>query len=1613
MNKFNKIIFCIACCFLLITNIKAACSDTSLNDFVEKLEIKFLEPRTEEDYAPGFLKSLKENESPGYYYYFYFSEDKYNGKDINETLELIALDGEGKPGIWKYQPAIAKYGVGGYNGVDEETYTLKVKAISGACKDQILKQTSYTIPKFNMYVNTAYCEKYPDHELCQTFTDKTEDMNDADFGKAMAEYERSLKDKKPTFKKFILKYYSYILCIVIPIILVSIYYRRRIKRLIKMKNQIEDGDRRIKRHKRKAEVFIIFLVLFAFCNVKAASGCDIQVVRTRYVASITGTQVSVSHCSWGSEGTFTSPDFDSLTGSVGWGEELVPYGGDPCSGTGGGMIRRCVLKKGIQASGGQGKIEVEPHSRSITCKDNAVHGVCSLTHNCDCNNAYTDENGVDHPDTHNCGCNDGGQCPDGTCKRPGSPCSKNYSLSMGGGTFDTYSGAAKDKAEACKQMMQQLKDACTGWRSYTLHACKTGSSKVRCPTYPCRKTSTTVTPTIETHEIEGESSYCVNPSYPASSTGYKEINLDASKCANSNSSVDCGYANILIESKYHNEVTRKSDPSQGVITDEMVALAMRLWGAYTNQGGYGTVGLGVYTGEQCTVDLNGDLGGTDAAPFQKCYEMTYLNPNTGKQDKGYLNVYKKTVEYMLTPSNVTSVDLDKYDALKSVEVKDARGIFNTLQCVANSGIICGENMRYVLALFYNTKNGNEHFKEHLNKLFGEVSVLPVNISISSQTNVIGTDVQEGEEIIEEDCIKDSNGECVTTKTILNIEYGEEITKGTERIDCAPLLLKQKNNPGSLTEKERMVLNYCKFEVEEIRVYYNDGSFRKYVNYVNGEGKDRDYYQDCKMVDNVESCGPKVTTPGTISGISACQKSLCAMSTKIYADCTEDIKNITVVTTYNESTTSYGIKKYVSCDAANPMINDGITNQFLYKIEPFEKTNNVPKKKTKQYYEIELNCDADCEDTSIKRSSQACGEPKVSDVKNYTKTGTYETSINDPSLSCILNASVANKATYDYSDYFGVNTDVCRIYCSDSAHYYLADKTVIYNGLSFRFDIEKSAIKKNSSVKSLDSIIEMRRDCVSEIYYDRVTSSKKFGQIAATYGFDETDIEALSAVDTWKELYNAIYNRVRSRENNRNELLTKLIYDLYNCNLYSEIPIAQPKDNTVGPIFENSIKKKYTASNNYGFEDCTLNSNTNNCISYEGITYDGGAQYAPGSGGAKAGLKDVGDARDTILFAHTLELNPNTASISKVKYCKGKGCFDYNKYVISKNYNINGNNAAKVDENLKHGEYLLPDQRINPSHENAYRVSNSPDENGKKYIQYADSAQHLESVNYINNNKSLTSKDVPINDYAYFTISTKVGYYNKSTFQAKAYTGDVYDTTYGSNYNDVALPTRVNVPSGTYPATVIPKECPIVNGSKTGTNYYQCSFKSYMGETGTYHRNFDDSDVEGKPKLLDKFYTAINNDDATTFSCWYINKYAYDNDPQAIYRNVELNDIFPSNRIIGKNWSTAEANEYINATENYVNQQGILQYYNKHLEYSYTLDQDALKKIREDNSNNKKYTNDNLYAGSVDENKYTELRSLFLDAQSLQNYGIIDNRSNASRGESEYTYELKTSKKGGN
>ena len=46
------------------------------------------------------------------------------------------------------------------------------------------------------------------------------------------------------------------------------------------------------------------------------------------------------------------------------------------------------------------------------------------------------------------------------------------------------------------------------------------------------------------------------------------------------------------------------------------------------------------------------------------------------------------------------------------------------------------------------------------------------------------------------------------------------------------------------------------------------------------------------------------------------------------------------------------------------------------------------------------------------------------------------------------------------------------------------------------------------------------------------------------------------------------------------------------------------------------------ADNYGFENCTINDDKNDCINLNGITYEGGSVYA--SGANVGSTKEVGD-----------------------------------------------------------------------------------------------------------------------------------------------------------------------------------------------------------------------------------------------------------------------------------------------------------------------------------------------------------------------------------------------------
>lgn len=1686
MKRIFKMIFTIVLLVVLGFNVDAACSDTELNDFVEKLKINFVQPNKRSEYA----------------YYFVLSEDKYKGEGIENTLELVALDGDGIPGEWKYQEVIGKYGVGGYTNIKEETYDLSVKAVFGSCKGEVLKHEKYVVPQYNMYIQTAYCEKYPTHKLCRRFTNDTKGMSDSDFAKVMKEYEESLNPKeKNKFLAFILKYYIYVLCIIIPIVFVSLYYNKKIKINYKYKTRSNN-----KSSKKKSRVVIVLLLLVALSfRVNAKSTCDVYVQQDDTLKEVEGFNSRTRKCLWKDFGwrrpaesyNTSQPGqggVDPIGDTVAWGKiEAYHSFTDECTGTyHSGTWQNAVLKD----AGGPAEIEMTPSEGQYTDGEADSIG-CSVYKGKD-----KDGNDIYAPGQQCPPC-PGDVSPDGECHEGAGTfrCKCTCNETSGGGKATSEAEARSKQEKDCKDANDLAQKSCegAGYTGGTREENKCGfTANIVTPSVTCNMGyDSSKTPTITTYKLPGDvDAFCVNPDQ-ASAGYYQELSdnnrlLDVNSCSSSCESLDCGYSNIMMEALYFNTFG-----SGEQISTTTVNMAMRLYGAYTDQGGYEQVGFREFAateGENC-VGINDESGsinhlggdGTVQGMFKICEPEAYLyEPGTLE----YVNVYKATVDYILNNMNkVINVGNDVQidgENISNTKVADALKVFNNIPCTVD-GIMCSNSnsnqLKYALALFFNAKQCNEDFKTHFAAVYGDVTAEPSDASISSESGqrcsvllaMSDSALDEGQkslkanckETIEREslkCSKISNKRDIelldeeeyfydyckanskatfscadyynkdnskldefgvnvkkyclnavsdeTERTVIDISFSEEVTHNSERVDCSSIIGKEDNE---LSEDERRIKPYCDITVSQVIVTYSDGSYKIY---------NPDSTQFCRKEGD---CDKEIPGSSVIERISACQKSTCYVNTKVYADCSQSISNVTAKISFIESKSKYGVRKFVSCGTTGAGNSDGSSGtgegeyQHMYAIyDPFKITDDTPGERIVKDYNITPFCGAKCTNVQPKRSKQSCSAPTLEDIKGlsaytnmdelYTSGNdkvkennsasygkSFESSIKDPSLSCIVNANEATKKLYDYTDYFGLNRDICRVYCSDEAHYYMGEKTVVYSGLSFKYDIEFGTFGRNKTDKALTSIISMRRNCVSEIYFYDNSFSAPVSSFASKYGVKDT-----TGINNWVQLYDKVYDNAL-KEGKRNELLTKLAYDLYNCNLYSNIPIGKPNDNTVGPVIENVIKPIY--ANNYGFDKCTISEqgengeNNNTCITFHGVTYDGGVQYASDSG-----LNgETGNTKNDFTYEYSLSANPEVqdkyrtrkrpsdgqkitstnktgATVGNIMYCKGSGCFDYENF--SKNTN---------KDTLSGGEYALPDERC--------QVGSTCSNVKIDYV--LKDVGKTTKVKYITVNKKEVQIDVPMNDYAYFTVNTEVGFYNTSKFGSEVYTGNVYDLNYGT-LTDEDKDKIAKVPDYSYPASITTNECKVLEGTQAGYRIFTCDVRFHAGTMGTYYRNFMNS-------TQDKFYMMLNDTAANQFNCYYINNYIF-NDTEIAYRNVNLSNMFPStNRTIGDNWRTDDARLYRSKIESYTREKGEYNYYTSHLEYSYTLDQDALKKIRESNYLTKNYQDSKTIRKEscrLEDNKYFDCQSTFIDSleQQSNSYGIINNRLDKTRGVSDYTLE---------
>ena len=1171
-----------------------------------------------------------------------------------------------------------------------------------------------------------------------------------------------------------------------------------------------------------------------------------------------------------------------------------------------------------------GPPEDKPTGSGWSCEGVAKGTVYCICENCKhvgdvCPDGSTNSNGLCCPNgTFNSAgicCPSGSRksgdicCPNGSHNSDGICCPSGYNNSDGkccavgstniGGTC-TYSGSASqdypidDKASYNQRYVVLTAKTKVEQYSASNIFCDKGYS-LRCPVYECHEKDMKVEACSPDYILDksGADVYCVNPGqgFPKeASTNIAEYivdeDFDVNSCANSYSTVDCGYANILIESEYNKKIGTS-------VSNDATNIALRLWGAHSSQRGFDGIGIANVVGSSC-----GEWG-------------FFVNNGNG------VNVYKYTEKYIREELKEIF-----YDVAYSYEYIPPTGkklgeTFASIACTDDYdssllGVMCGTNNAYRqgIDLYFNTLIGNKEMKNHLALLFGgAVDTKPDDIRVVEKSK--GDDESE---------------------VAFELDYYEFSTLDTEEVvfDCDKL--------DDVSPEDKLKIEpYC-----ETKVYLLDEN-----------GK--------RVSDEI--------------GIDSCRKgSGCTTETFRYAVCErtgQDYTPIYYKMVYQENSVSKYLRKYQSCSNANE-------NQVMFAFDTDElskdlkdtdnsgkPTKIVKRGETVGTYQISCNISGSCNETGINKSGTSgtfasCENNNGSN--NIQRDNTFSNSIKDPSLKCIVNMPSTTRNYYDFSNYFGVNSNLCRVYCSDEVDYTFSNRINAVAGETFNFDIEKFSYKETKSDHQLSSIVSEKRTCVSQVYY-KLNFPEEINW-KSLYGITNEDMKEakLDRIDNASQLLSVLLVKSQN-EANRKENLNQVVFDLYNCFLLDKSNFSNldvPRNNVIENVYEN-IKYLFGETNNYGFDDsericskgsngkvtCTSSGSQNKCsvlgegnrekcIDMQGVQYAFGAEYSNDSR-----LNEVSLSTDNSSIR---------TNISNVRYCDGADCM---KYVPGSSANYDYSGFVNID-NISFTDHI-----------SKYRIPNY--------------------------------------SYAMFDVSVDIGLYNNMKFQTKPGTGYIVNITDGDAY-----PGYITLDDYLYPVSknavnLNINDCIRINeDSKYVTK--RCDINYVLGATvstpmiHTFYRKSN----------KDEFFSAINSSD-NKFKCSIdikIPRVTTCKDDRCelgdatIYRNVSPTVMFPNGLYYdNSNWATVEGQIAKNEIETTSDD---LRFTKNLLDYSISLSTSQIMALREYNEHNRDYMNEDIYDCIEVDGTYRNCKSSFLRIlrgdtnQNMTMYGTLDEKYNGSK-----------------
>lgn len=525
-----------------------------------------------------------------------------------------------------------------------------------------------------------------------------------------------------------------------------------------------------------------------------------------------------------------------------------------------------------------------------------------------------------------------------------------------------------------------------------------------------------------------------------------------------------------------------------------------------------------------------------------------------------------------------------------------------------------------------------------------------------------------------------------------------------------------------------------------------------------------------------------------------------------------------------------VRKLIPCETPDE-------TQYMFEFVPYEdkKEGETTRSESTTYYTNYL-CGGGCSnyEARVDENNSCTSEMKES----------FKSTVSDPSLSCIVNMDNPDqKEYYDYSSEFGVNTNFCRIYCSDKVEYYIAGRTDAESGRDFKYDVKQS--KSNViNDKQITSLVKQKRSCVSEIFLNSLNKNTNWKRM---YGLTDDENKRLMDNSTFSTLFDIMAHKAE-KERGRRENLNQLVYDLYNCNLYAlEENDIRTKYNIYKPgdykkdYASKIVASKFSSDSNYGLGKNNQFSDT--------VSFEGGAnvaEYVNSNDGQVVGKLGQGGYE---VKTHSIRNASNEGfGIVKnsknefVKYCKtgeDEICLQYDS----------------DKEDYLYGKFKYPSEIENYSTKNMHEYT-------------------LNSIHYT----------YPVNNYALFEVETETGFFNGDKYQTFENTGNIVVNP-DSMHDDLLTLDSYVYPLSRFAATECKDaECG-VKQTLNISHFFRAKETDPL-QTATQNKEFTCS--------VHTYPTFCTDEDCPKET------------PLAnLYRNVDPSALFPNGVGDDTNWATAE------------------------------------------------------------------------------------------------------------